>query len=92
MNRLKNILNPLRAAMTVVEQRGNVHGNHVEVHVRAADMWSAYLQVTIKPRQVAMCMALLKLARNETAPKNNPDNVIDHLGYVAIAADLHDVG
>ena len=79
MNRLKNLFNPLRAAMTVVEQRAGVHGNHVEVHVRAAEMWSAYLQVTIKPRQVAMCMALLKLARNETAPKNNIDRFCQRL-------------
>ena len=88
---IERLTAPLRTAIATLEQRARTHGDHVEVHVRTAALWSAYLQVKITPRQVAICMALLKLARDEVAPKPNPDNPIDHAGYVAIAADLRDV-
>ena len=88
---IERLTAPLRTAIATLEQRARTHGDHVEVHVRTAALWSAYLQVKITPRQVAMCQALLKLGRDEVAPQPNPDNPIDHANYVVIADDLRNV-
>jgi hypothetical protein len=80
----------LSEAIEVLDQRGADHGDYVELHRRIAQLWSAYLSVSIEPHQVAALMVLLKLARSELNPENN-DNFVDLAGYAAIYAELRKI-
>ena len=88
---IERLTAPLRDAIDVLQQRARTHGDYLEVHIRTAALWSAYLQVEVTPRQVAQCSALLKRERDELAPRHNPDNLVDQAGYIAIAEALRDV-
>jgi hypothetical protein len=52
-----------------------------------ANLWSAYLQSPIKPADVAMMLALMKVARMKTG-EYNADNYVDAAGYIAIAGEI----
>lgn len=53
---------------------------------RIAAMWSAYLGHDVDARQVAMCMALLKIGRDAHKPKR--DNLVDLAGYAELADQI----
>jgi len=82
-----SLIKPLEEAIKVLGDRAIEHGDHVALHQRIADLWSAYLVSWIKPHQVAVLLALMKVARSESNPSNE-DNPRDFLGYGAIWADL----
>jgi hypothetical protein len=54
---------------------------------RTAALWSSYLEMPVTDYQVAMCMALVKVARSMETAKT--DTYVDLTAYVAIAAQLH---
>ena len=54
---------------------------------RTAALWSAYLEMPITDYQVAMCMALVKVARSMETPSN--DTYLDLCAYTAISGQLH---
>jgi hypothetical protein len=54
---------------------------------RTAALWSAYLEMPVTDYQVAMCLALVKVARSMETAK--PDNYIDGCAYFAISGMLH---
>jgi len=86
-----SLTRPLEEAIKVLGDRAVEHGDHVELHQRIADLWSAYLITWIKPHQVAAMLALMKLARSESNPSNQ-DNIVDFCGYGAIMGDLLKIG
>lgn len=49
--------------------------------------WSAHLGVTVNAHDVAIMMALLKIARIDTG-RGNYDSYVDAAGYVACAVEL----
>ena len=51
---------------------------------RIAKIWSVILGVKLQPRQVAMCMIGVKLAREVHA--HAEDNLVDIAGYAQVAA------
>lgn len=51
-----------------------------------ATMWSILLGHPVKPMQVALCMAALKLCRESFRPKH--DSRLDAIGYLALADQL----
>lgn len=53
---------------------------------RTARMWSAYLGIDITGRDVAWCMALLKIARE--AEGHTRDSSVDAAAYAAIAHEV----
>jgi len=53
-----------------------------------AKFWSAYLDHEISKADVAMMMALLKVARAKHNA-NHFDSYIDGAAYIALAADMH---
>ena len=67
------------------EQYGDMEQNHENI----ASLWSAYLEYEITPTDVAVLMALLKIARMKYG-KNHPDNAIDGAAYLGIASELAD--
>jgi hypothetical protein len=53
---------------------------------RTARLWSAYLEMPIEDYQVAMCLALVKVARSMESGK--VDNYVDGAAYFAISGQL----
>lgn len=53
---------------------------------KIATLWNAYLDASLTPRDVAMMMILLKIARMAAA--GTTDTLVDIAGYAACAAAL----
>ena len=66
---------------------GRPYGDMVGCHQQIADLWNAFLSDKLKEalgaQDVAMLMALLKIARLRVSPEHR-DSVIDLAGYTAI--------
>jgi Domain of unknown function (DUF6378) len=76
----------LECAANTIKDRHGSYGDAAKSFDRIAWLWSAALGHTITPKDVALCMALLKVSRELSAP--NPDNMVDALAYLAFAAEL----
>jgi hypothetical protein len=76
----------LNEARAIIQDRGMDYGHPTDNMSRTASLWSAYLEVPIRADQVAMCLALVKIARSMETPK--VDNFIDGAAYFAIAGQL----
>ena len=76
----------LNEARAVIQDRGMDYGHPTDNMSRTASLWSAYLEMPIRPDQVAMCLLLVKVARSMEG--NKVDNYIDMCGYAAISGEL----
>ena len=76
----------LNEARATIQDRGLDYGHPSDNMQRTAALWSSYLEMPITDYQVAMCMALVKIARSMESHKT--DTYIDLAGYVAISAQL----
>ena len=56
-------------------------------HGRIAELWSVIFGFKVKPYQVALCMALVKISRLVQTPNHN-DSYVDGAAYIAIAGEL----
>ena len=81
----EEILN--KAASLVSGDRAKQHGDYTQQHKRVADLWSAYLKTPISAQEVAFCMVLLKISRDELGSPNMDDGV-DASAYTSIWAAL----
>ena len=82
LNKVKNIVNG---------DRVDSYGPPKESFKRIADYWNVYMNHTIGdrnilPKDVAMLMALFKLAREEN--KHKEDNIIDAIAYLVLYNNL----
>lgn len=78
----------LRQANEIItKDRQATHGKPEDNFRIIGLFWSAYLNHEIKPTDVAMMMAMLKIARFRNAPWHL-DNAMDLAGYAAIAGEL----
>lgn len=80
-----------QARRMVSEDRQETYGDPGRTLARIAALWDAYLgpdmQRTLTAVDVAMLMALLKIARAK-GNGGHADNFIDLIGYGALAAEL----
>lgn len=76
----------LTEAKAIIQDRGMSYGHPSDNMQRTASLWSAYLEMPIDPAQVAMCLALVKVARSMETPK--VDNFVDGAAYFAISGEL----
>ena len=77
----------LTNAADTISQRGATHGHYDLTMLRTSKLWSEYLERQIDPMDVAICMALVKLARiMET--KTVRDSWVDFCAYAAISGEL----
>ena len=67
------------AARVVDGPRQESYGHPLRNHARTAALWSAYLGVTITPRQVCMLNSLQKISRDANRAKR--DNLVDLAGW-----------
>jgi hypothetical protein len=83
------------AAALIAGPRAEMHGDMRDNHENIAELWNAFLRIRRDPTepltgaQVAICMALVKIARTQTGD-DNPDDLRDAAGYCAIASELTD--
>lgn len=76
-----------KAKEIICNDRQSQYGEPEDSFGMIADLWSSYLNVDINPIDVALMMALLKIARHKgSVPKI--DNFLDGTGYFAIAGEL----
>tara|TARA_B100001250_G_C19155252_1_gene509786 strand:- start:179 stop:445 length:267 start_codon:yes stop_codon:yes gene_type:complete len=68
--------------------RNNDYGDKLTNHKNIAALWSIFLRKKITAHDVAMCMALVKVARLMHAHKK--DSYIDLAAYAAIAGELNE--
>lgn len=81
------------AAKLVCGDRKNAHGSPALNHANIAALWNGYLGIRREPasplsgEDVALMMALLKVARTQSGALN-VDDFVDGSGYMAIAGEL----
>ena len=66
--------------------RAKDYGDKYDNHVNISELWSRYLDYEISPHDVAICMALVKIARLKH--RRTKDCYIDIAGYAAIASEI----
>lgn len=80
----------------LMEAHGLIHGPRHEDYghplddfARTGKMWAAILGLdTVTPKQVALCMAALKISRQCNKPKR--DNIVDGCGYLSTIEMIQD--
>ena len=82
----KDILKEAREL--VGKQRQIDYGDKLINHKNIAALWSIFLRKDITAHDVAMCMALVKVARLMHSQKT--DSYIDLAAYAAIAGELNE--
>lgn len=75
------------AIKCVCQDREDQYGDPENNFELIADFWTRYIGWGITAEDVAMMMALLKIARIKTG-KHKDDNYVDLAGYAACACDL----
>ena len=75
------------AKKLVAGNRQKDYGNTVINHKNIANLWSVYLGRDIRAQDVALMMALLKIARTKTG-RINRDDYVDGAAYMAIAGEI----
>ena len=75
------------AADLVEGDRAKDYGPFEDNFQNISDMWSAFLGTPIKPSQVGVCMALVKIARLVETPHHH-DGTVDAAAYISIAGKL----
>ena len=74
------------AKRCVCGDREQDYGSPEDNFAVIAALWTAYTGTDITPKDVAMMMALLKIARAKAG--NKPDTYIDLAGYAACGGEL----
>ena len=85
MEKTKEFLS--EATRLVGMDREKDYGDKVENHKNIARLWSAYLETPIEAHDVAIMMALLKIARTKLGAVSK-DTYIDMSAYGAIAGEI----
>lgn len=70
--------------------RQKMYGDPVNNMANIARAWSGVCGFTISPKQVALCMAALKLVRE--GYRHQDDNLTDAVGYIQIADRVEKAG
>lgn len=83
MNRLDTLK---AAAECVCGSREEDYGSLEDNFAVIAGLWTEYTGTDVTPKDVAMMMALLKIARAKSGSK--PDTYVDLAGYAACGAEI----
>lgn len=79
------------AAKIVCGERQENYGKPENNFRLIAELWRAYLHIELTPTDVAMMMALLKIARIKTGTATD-DSFVDLAGYAACGAEIEHRG
>jgi hypothetical protein len=75
-----------QASKLIGGDRQEDYGDKLTNHQNIADFWSVFLKTPITAHDVAICMALVKVARLMNQHKK--DSYIDMAAYAAIAGEI----
>ena len=75
------------ASRLINGERDEIYGTPLVNHQRIALLWQVVLGTEISPAEVAICMALVKVARLVQTP-DHEDSFIDATAYMAIAGEV----
>lgn len=75
-----------KECLEIIDNRGQDYGEAKESFERIASYWSAYLGKELTGKDVAMLMALFKIAREQG--KHKHDNIVDAVNYLALTEVL----
>ncbi len=78
-----------KAAECISGQRVDDYGKPENNFAVIADLWTVYKDTPFDAHDIAVMMALLKIARIKSG-HNKADNYIDLAGYAACAGELSD--
>jgi hypothetical protein len=81
----------LTASNLINGDREAEYGTPQDNFANIAQRWSQTVGVTIKPWQVAIMMADLKIARMATTGKPHQDSFVDIAGYAAIGSEISEL-
>lgn len=82
--------NELLENVTVaLSDRGSAYGNASDNFQRIADIWSVILNDHVTMKEVALCMAAVKMARLIETP-DHTDSWVDLAGYAALGVEVKD--
>ena len=76
-----------RARVCVCDEREQDYGSPEDNFQVVANLWTAYTGEYYSPQDVAMMMALLKIARIKTGA-GTADCFVDLAGYAALAGEI----
>ena len=76
-----------QAKICVCGHRQSDYGNPENSFARIGKLWSAYMDIEFTPKDVAVMMGLLKVARIKAG--NTIDSAIDLAGYAACAGEIY---
>lgn len=76
-----------QAKICVCGHRQSDYGTPEDNFNRIGKLWSAYMDIEFTAKDVAIMMALLKVARIKTG--NSIDSSIDLAGYAACAGEIY---
>lgn len=80
----------LRTAESLVNgDRADAYGEPAVNFGRIGNLWAEILGVPVRPEQVALCMAQVKIARLITSPTHD-DSWVDLCGYAALGSEIAD--
>ena len=86
---LSTLDNVRKASDLVNGDRQKDYGDKLHNHINIADLWTAYLDTTVSPHDVAVMMCLLKIARLKQGSRTE-DTYLDASAYMAIAREIQE--
>lgn len=75
------------AEQVITKDRQDQYGDAEDCFGDIAALWTTYKRVTFTAHDVAVMMALLKVARIKANPQHN-DSYVDGAAYLALAAEM----
>lgn len=78
----------IEALKVINGERQDTYGNPEDCFAAIAVFWSVYRNEHFSDIDVAVMMALLKVARMKNNGVKHRDNFVDAIGYLALAADM----
>lgn len=79
----------LDAVQATLKDREAEYGGFKEMHELIAEYWTTYLDVEVKPSDVAQMMVLFKIARaSHGEGDKSADDLLDSVGYAVFASEL----
>lgn len=89
MEKLRRTKSVTEEAHDVVEMRREAYGHPYENLGTIARLWGEVFGVAISPEDVAICMILVKVAREVNMHKR--DNLVDICGYADCISEIKEV-
>ena len=72
----------IQKVVEIINERGETHGDYRENFKVISDIWSGYMGAVISPSKVAVMLAQLKMARDQTG--DHPAPLLAAMGYILL--------